>query len=88
MVLGIFWRRTTRAGAVAGMLAGLGVTIYYMVANQAAVRQWLGLSGDGLWWDIQPVSGGVFGVTCGLIVTVLVSLVTSPEPPAGLRDDA
>jgi len=88
MVLGIFWRRTTRAGAVAGMLAGLGVTICYMVANQAAVRQWLGLSGDGLWWDIQPVSGGVFGVTCGLIVTVLVSLVTSPEPPAGLRDDA
>jgi cation/acetate symporter len=87
MVLGIFWRRTTRAGAVAGMLAGLGGTIYYMLANQAAVRQWLGLSGDGLWWDIQPVSGGVFGVACGLLVTVLVSLVTTPEPPARRRDD-
>jgi hypothetical protein len=31
MVLGIFWRGTTRAGAVAGMLAGLGLTVYYML---------------------------------------------------------
>ena len=38
MVLGIFWRGATRAGAVAGMLAGLGVTVYYMLANAAWVR--------------------------------------------------
>ncbi|RZI98940.1 MAG: cation acetate symporter, partial [Haliea sp.] len=34
MVLGIFWRGATRRGAVAGMLAGLGVTAWYMLANQ------------------------------------------------------
>ncbi|MDE2417048.1 MAG: VC_2705 family sodium/solute symporter [Burkholderiales bacterium] len=77
MVLGIFWQRTTRAGAVAGMLAGLGVSVYYMAANQPVVRQWMGLSGDGRWWDIQPVSAGVFGVACGFAVTILVSLVTT-----------
>jgi len=33
MVLGIFWPRATRAGAVAGMVSGLGVTVFYMVAN-------------------------------------------------------
>jgi cation/acetate symporter len=80
MVLGIFWKGTTRAGAVAGMLAGLGVTVYYMGINLPAVRGILGLAGEGLWWGIQPVSAGVFGVVAGLTTTVLVSLVTRPEP--------
>ncbi len=82
MVLGIFWKGTTRAAAVAGMLAGLGVTVYYMGINLPAVRAMLGLAGEGLWWGIQPVSAGVFGVAAGLTTTVLVSLVTRPEPEA------
>lgn len=76
MVLGIFWARTTRKAAVAGMVTGLGLTIYYMLINAAFVRDALGLGGSGLWFGIQPVSAGVFGVFWGLIVTVLVSLLT------------
>lgn len=84
MVLGIFWRRTTRLAAVTGMVAGLGLTIYYMAVNAAALRSVLGLSGTGLWFDIQPVSAGVFGVLAGFVVTVLVSLLSRPDitPPA------
>jgi cation/acetate symporter len=81
MVLGIFWPRTTRVGAVGGMLSGLGVTAYYMVINQAGVRQSLGLLGDGLWLGIQPVSAGIFGVSAGLAATVVLSLISTPEPP-------
>jgi cation/acetate symporter len=80
MVLGIFWAGATRAGAVMGMLTGLGVSIYYMLINQPAIRSYLNLSGDGLWWGIQPVSAGVFGVAAGLLTMVLVSLVTHPQP--------
>lgn len=79
MVLGIFWKRMTRAGAVAGMLGGLGTTVYYMVANFPMLRQWFGFSGEHLWFGIQPVSAGVFGVPVGLAFAVLVSLMTSPE---------
>ena len=79
MVLGIFWSRTTEKAAIGGMVAGLGVTIYYMVVNAAPVRSALGLSGTGLWFDIQPVSAGVFGVFAGVVVTVLVSLVSRPQ---------
>jgi cation/acetate symporter len=76
MVLGIFWRKTSRAGAVAGMLAGVGVTVYYMLINAAPVRAAWGLEGGGLWFGIQPVSAGIFGVAAGFVVTPLLSLVT------------
>ena len=80
MVLGIFWKGATRAGAVAGMLSGLGVTVYYMAFNLPAVRAALGLVGEGLWWGIQPISAGVFGVAAGLVTAVGVSLLTRTEP--------
>lgn len=74
MVMGIFWKGASRHGAVWGMLVGLGVTIYYMAINSASVRAGLGLAGNGLWFGIQPVSAGVFGVAAGALVTWLVSL--------------
>jgi cation/acetate symporter len=75
MVLGILWPGTTSRAAVCGMTAGLGLTIYYTAINAVAVRSALGLSGSGLWFGIQPVSAGVFGILAGLVVTVLVSLM-------------
>ena len=82
MVLGIFWRGTTRQGAVAGMLAGLGVAVYYMLSHVAAMRalpSWV--LAEGLWFGIQPISAGVFGVPTGFCVAVLVSWWTR-SPPA------
>ncbi len=84
LVMGIFWRRANRAGAVAGMLAGAGLCLWYMVRNQAGPRAWLGLAeaaGDGRWFGIDPVAAGVFGVPAGCVVLVLVSCLTA-EPAA------
>ena len=80
MVLGIFWRGPTRRGAVAGMLAGLSVTMYYLLSQVDGVREVVPdmLLADGLWFGISPISTGVFGVPTGLLVTWLVSLVTRP----------
>jgi cation/acetate symporter len=76
MVLGIFWARTSRSGAVAGMLTGLSVTVYYMLVNAPSFRAWSGLPpGEGLWFAIQPISAGVFGVPAGFATAVAVSLV-------------
>ncbi|MFZ4480965.1 MAG: VC_2705 family sodium/solute symporter [Rhodoferax sp.] len=79
MVLGIFWNRTSARAAVGGMVAGLGLTIYYIAVNAAPVRSALGLAGSGLWFGILPVSAGVFGISAGLVVTVLLSLL--PRAP-------
>jgi cation/acetate symporter len=77
LVLGIFWKRATGPAAILGMLSGVGVTFYYMSTTQTWLRGLFGLSGPvELWWGIQPISAGVFGVPVGFAVMVLVSLVT------------
>ena len=80
MVLGIFWRRADRRGAIAGMLAGLGVTLYYLLVNAPPVRAVLGLPpGLSLWFGIQPLSAGVFGVPVGFAVTAAVSALRTRQ---------
>ncbi|KQT10237.1 VC_2705 family sodium/solute symporter [Ramlibacter sp. Leaf400] len=81
MVLGIFWRGATGPGAVAGMVVGLSLTICYMAINAPALRALLSLApGPDLWFGIQPISAGVFGVPAGVVVTVLVSLLWRQKP--------
>ncbi len=83
LTLGIFWKRANKWGASLGMLAGLGTTFYYMCQTQP----WLySLTHNGsltpeilkanIWWDIQPISAGLFGVPAAFIVTIVVSLLT------------
>jgi cation/acetate symporter len=83
--MGIFWRRANRAGAVAGMLAGLGVCAGYRLIGLPGPRSWLGIGApqaDTHWFGIDPMAAGVFGVPAGLVVLVLVSLVTAPPGAA------
>ncbi|SFU33917.1 cation/acetate symporter [Polaromonas sp. YR568] len=84
--LGIFWKRANGIGAVLGMVCGLGVTSYYMFTNQAWLRATFGITSPvQLWWGIDPISAGLFGVPVGFAVIVLVSLLTRP-PNQKTRD--
>jgi cation/acetate symporter len=77
--LGIFWKRATGSAAVLGMVSGLAVTMYYMVTTQPWLRDIFGITSPiTLWWGIDPISAGLFGVPVGFAVIVLVSLVTPP----------
>ena len=80
LTLGIFWKRATGIAASLGMVAGLGITFYYMLTTQAWMRGVFGITSPvRLWWDIEPIAAGLFGVAAGFIVIILVSLVT-PAP--------
>jgi cation/acetate symporter len=82
LVMGIFWKRANKWGAVAGMLTGLGLASYYMVVTHSWLRATFGIvSPLQLWWDLQPVAAGVFGVPAGFATIVAVSLLT-PRPGA------
>jgi cation/acetate symporter len=79
LVLGIFWKRANAWGAVSGMVAGLAVAATYMGSSQPWLRNVIGLEGPvELWWGIEPISAGVFGVPVGFAVIVVVSLLTRP----------
>ena len=82
LVTGIFWKRANKWGATAGIFAGLGVTTYYMFVNQPWLRSVFGIESPlMLWWGVQPVAAGVFGVPLGFAVIAAVSWLT-PAPNA------
>ena len=82
LVLGVFWRRATRAGALAGMLVGLAMTAYYIFRVEAGSLAWLGLGSWQMqpWFQIGSTAAGVFGVVAGFATIFVVSLFTkAPE---------
>ncbi len=87
LVLGIFWRKATHLGAVAGMVTGFLVCAYYIATNMPLMRRWLGISwplADCQWWGVDAVAAGVFGVPAGALVLVVISWLTGPPTPAQL----
>ncbi len=86
IVLGIFWKRANREGAIAGMSAGLVFT-FVMIAlmraqnvipgmEEPVLEHFLGIGAQGV---------GVVGMLLNFAVTISVSLCT-PDSPASVRD--
>jgi cation/acetate symporter len=80
LVLGIFWKRANKLGAIVGMLSGLGVCAYYMYLTYP----FFGVSAP-LWWDINPISAGIFGIPVGIVGVILGSLI-SPAPSKEIQE--
>ncbi len=77
LVLGIFAKRTTKEGAIAGMLSGLLLTTGYIVYFRFIERD----AGAEAWWfGISPQGIGSIGMLVNFAVAMLVSRVTPPPP--------
>ena len=73
LILGVWWKRANRAGAIAGMIGGFGAGAWYLYYVQfAGGTPWIGL--DGLRF-------GMIGMPVSLVLMVVVSLMTK-EPDA------
>jgi len=75
IVLGIFDKRTNREGAIAGMITGLVFTLFYIIGVKfGGMQPWFfGVSAEGI---------GTLGMIINFIVTLVVSRLTPPPPPA------
>jgi len=79
LVLGVFWKRANKWGAIVGMIAGLSVCIYYMMRTYPFFTN-MGVPKMDLWFGLNPVSAGVFGLPVGLLTIIIVSWLTAPPP--------
>jgi cation/acetate symporter len=77
LVLGIWWKRTTAAGAIAGMIVGFGICAYYLVGTRYFDMP--------LWFGIRNISSALFGLPMAFLVTWAVSLMT-PAPSKEMQD--
>jgi cation/acetate symporter len=68
LVLGIWWKRTTAAGAIAGMIVGFGMCLFYLIATRYFDMP--------LWFGIRNISSALFGLPLAFLVTWVVSLMT------------
>ena len=81
LVTGIFWKRANKWGAIVGMCAGLGTCMYYMVQTYP----FFGGVAANQWFNMSPISAGVFGLPVGLLTIIVVSLLT-PEPSQKVQE--
>jgi len=78
LVMGVFWKRANKWGAIIGMAAGLSVCLYYMLRTYPFFTN-MGVPKMDLWFGLNPISAGVFGLPVGLLTIFVVSLLT-PAP--------
>ncbi len=95
IMLGIFSKRASREGIVAGMIAGIGYTIVYVVFFKftwadgllAAITSWEpGQNKADSWFmGISPEGIGSIGMVINFAIAIAVSRFT-PPPPQEIQD--
>ena len=86
ILLGIFFKRVNKQGAIAGMLTGLLFTYGYIEYYKGLFLKWAGSPwGENVaqeWFlGISPEGIGVIGMVLNIVVAFTVSAVTAPPPP-------
>jgi len=84
IVLGIFYKRMNKEGAISGMLVGISFMLYYMAKYKLG---WLGKipPPDQWWFGISPEGFGSVAMLLNFMVAILVSIFT-PVPPKHIQE--
>jgi cation/acetate symporter len=80
LVLGVFWKRANKWGAITGMAVGLGLCAYYMYTRYP----FFGVNMP-LWFGLSPVSAGMFGLPASMLTILVVSSLT-PAPSKEVQE--
>ncbi|MGO2317691.1 MAG: sodium:solute symporter family protein [Vibrio toranzoniae] len=78
IILGIFYKKMNKEGAIAGMLTGIAFTasyiIYFKFINPAASTP------ENWWFGISPEGIGTLGMCLNFVVSIAVNKVTAEVP--------
>ena len=78
IILGIFYKKMNKEGAISGMVIGVLLMLFYMTKFKFG---WFGGGAESDWWfGISPEGFGIVAMIVNFIVSTLVSKFTSPPP--------
>jgi cation/acetate symporter len=78
IVLGIFYKKMNKEGAISGMVIGILLMLFYMTKFKFG---WFGGGVESDWWfGISPEGFGTVAMIVNFIVSISVSKFTSPPP--------
>ncbi|MDA9106868.1 cation acetate symporter [Flavobacteriaceae bacterium] len=78
IVMGIFYKRMNKEGAVSGMIVGLFLMLFYMTKFKFG---WFGGGTNNEWWfGVSPEGFGTFAMLANFIVSITVCQFTAPPP--------
>ena len=84
LMMGIFSNRVNKEGAIAGMVCGISVTLYYVFQHKGIMfipgTEFLGSMQPNWFMGIEPNAFGAVGAIVNFAVAALVSRVTAPVP--------
>jgi|TARA_Y100000589_G_scaffold21048_1_gene17428 cation/acetate symporter len=84
LIMGIFMKKINREGAIAGMVAGLLVTLLYVFQHKGIMfipgTSFLGDSDENWFFGIEPKAIGAFGALVNFVVAYVVSKMTKETP--------
>lgn len=88
LMMGIFSKRINKEGAIAGMIAGLSITLLYVFQHKGimfvASTSYLGDMKPNWFMGIEPNAFGAIGAAVNFSVAYVVSMMT-PEPPEHIQ---
>jgi len=89
LMMGIFSNKMNKEGAIAGMLAGIGITLLYVFQHKGIMfiqsTSFLGGMEPNWFFGIEPNAFGAIGAVVNFIVAYFVSK-RYPEIPSEIRD--
>jgi len=89
LMMGIFSKSMNKEGAIAGMLAGIGVTLLYVFQHKGIMfvksTSFLGNMEPNWFFGIEPNAFGVFGAIVNFSVAIIICK-RYPAPPRRVAD--
>ncbi len=81
IILGIFDKRMNREGAVAGMIVGISLMLFYMIRYKTGLIGVLDPRPASEWWfGTSPEGFGTIAMLVNFVISLVVSRMTPPPP--------
>jgi cation/acetate symporter len=89
LMMGIFNKKMNKEGAICGMIAGIGITMFYVFAHKGiffikGTEFLVGTYGENFFFGIEPNAFGAIGALVNFAVAYVVSKIT-PECPEHIQ---